>query len=69
MAIKPAKEGADAEVPPIMYRPPFSSIAYPSCLDAVRETSGVNRMLPLGTPEPVCQLGRGHIALEPPPPA
>src|SRR5271157_1850475 len=35
---------------------------------ACAATSGTHRELPCGTPVPRCQLGRGKMALEPPPP-
>src|SRR5471032_1819112 len=41
----------------------------PSLGSAVRLTSGTSRLVPLGTPGPVCQTGRGNKTLLPTPPS
>jgi hypothetical protein len=63
----PANAGDDADVPPIRYRDPFSTIKNPSCVDAAREMSGTSLLPSAGTPGPLCHDGFAYIALAPPP--
>src|SRR6185312_8898932 len=75
----PAKVGAPTEVPPtrlklpaLLRKPlvqfPCEHSRYPSwSAEAFSATSGTSRLLSLGTPAPVCQVGLLKIVLAPPP--
>src|SRR6266404_3256095 len=66
-AQKPAQVGALQLVPPIWLTCPFKKTKAPLLGSAARLTSGTSRLVPAGTPPPVCHTGRSKKILVPPP--
>src|SRR5271170_6672916 len=66
-ALKPAQVGLPQLVPPTPYCKPFRIMTPPLYGSAVSETSGTARIVPAGTPSPLCQEGRVNCWLMPPP--
>src|SRR5260370_38174193 len=66
-AQKPAQPGALQLVPPICVTCPWNTRKAPLLGSAARLTSGTSRLVPAGTPAPVCQTGRLKKILVPPP--
>src|ERR1022692_3721705 len=66
-AQKAVQTGVPQLVPPISYAIPPTSISAPWFGSAAAATSGTHRIVPLGTPVPICQDGRLNTALTPPP--